>query len=488
MRAGWRPGSSDDHATHCQGTDIVFTSHIFLFGFLPLTLLGYWGLRSARLRLVWLTLGSYIFYAAWSWKFLPLMLASTCTDFIAGRLIAGSERQSARRAALIAALTINLGLLALFKYAGFFAESADGLLALFGVGGKPVPILHLVLPLGISFYTFNSMSYTIDIYRGRIPPEQSLLRYCTFVALFPHLIAGPIVRYEQMAHQLARLRPRLTADMASRGLFFIACGCSKKLLIADSIAPHVNRLYAAHAQLGLTGAWLAALGYSLQLYFDFSGYSDIAVGLALLLGFDFPQNFNSPFKAVNIADFWRRWHMSLSGWIRDYLYIPLGGSHGGVARSARNLAIVMLLGGLWHGAAATFVVWGAVHGTLLAGHAVLRSRGWTPSSRALNRLATFICVVAAFVIFRSSSLGSAGDMLGGMIGLAGVEPGSAISALLDTRFALTIGALLVFVNTVPNTWEVQFNGSFRKGIAYGLLLAAAVLAIAGPSPFLYYQF
>ena len=315
-----------------------------------------------------------------------------------------------------------------------------------------------------------------------------MLRFCAFVALFPHLIAGPIVRYEQMKHQLARLRPRLTADMASRGLFFIACGCSKKLLIADSLAPDVNRLYAAHAHLGLTAAWLAALGYSLQLYFDFSGYSDIAVGLALLLGFDFPQNFNSPFKAANIADFWRRWHMSLSSWIRDYLYIPLGGSRGGVASSARNLAIVMLLGGLWHGAAATFVVWGAIHGMLLAGHAVLRARGWTPSSRALNRLATFVSIVAAFVVFRSSDLHAAGDVLGGMVGLGGVESVSSVSAQLATRFALTIAALLVFVNVMPNTWEVQFNGSFRKGIAYGLLLASAILAIAGPSPFLYYQF
>jgi alginate O-acetyltransferase complex protein AlgI len=466
---------------------VVFTSHVFLFGFLPVTLLGYWALRPAHLRLAWLTLASYVFYAAWSWKFLPLMVASTCTDFIAGRLIARSGNPSVRRAYLILALTINLGLLAVFKYAGFFADSTDGLLALLGFG-KPLPIVRLVLPLGISFYTFNSMSYTIDVYRGRIPPEQSLLRYCAFVALFPHLIAGPIVRYEQMARQLARLRPRLSADMASRGLFFIACGCSKKLLIADSLAPDVNRLFAGHAHLGLTGAWLAALGYSLQLYFDFSGYSDIAVGLALLLGFDFPQNFNSPFKAANISDFWRRWHMSLSGWLRDYLFIPLGGSRGGMARSARNIAIVMLLGGLWHGAAATFVVWGAIHGTMLAGHAVLRARGLTPSSAALNRLVTFVCVVAAFVVFRSSGLGSAGDVLGGMIGLRGVEHGTAISALLASRFALTIGALLVFVNIAPNTWQVQFDGSFRKGLAYGALLASAILAIAGPSPFLYYQF
>jgi alginate O-acetyltransferase complex protein AlgI len=466
---------------------MVFTSHLFLFAFLPVTLLGYWALRPARLRLAWLALASYVFYAAWSWKFLPLMLASTGTDFLAGQLIARSDRATLRKATLILALTINLGLLALFKYAGFFADSADGLLALFGIG-RPVPVLRLVLPLGISFYTFNSMSYTIDVYRGRIPPERSLLRYCAFVALFPHLIAGPIVRYEQMAGQLARLRPRLTAELASCGLFFIACGCAKKLLVADSLAPEVNRLYAAHAQLGLAGAWLAALGYSLQLYFDFSGYSDIAVGLALLLGFSFPQNFNSPFKALNIADFWRRWHMSLSGWLRDYLFIPLGGSRGGTARSARNLAIVMLLGGLWHGAAATFVVWGAIHGVLLGGHAVLRGRGWTPRSQSFNRVVTFLCVVAAFVVFRSGDLPTAGDVLGGMIGLGGLEHGATLSSLLVSRFALTIGALLVFVNVVPNTWQVRFDGSFRKGFAYGLLLAAAVLAIAGPSPFLYYQF
>jgi alginate O-acetyltransferase complex protein AlgI len=466
---------------------MVFTSHLFLFAFLPVALIGWWALRPPALRLTWLTLASYVFYAAWSLKFLPLMLASTGTDFIAGHVIARSDRAATRRAALVTALTINLGLLALFKYAGFFADSTDGLLALLGLG-KPLPAVHLVLPLGISFYTFNSMSYTIDVYRGRIAPERSLLRYCAFVALFPHLIAGPIVRYEQMAHQLARLRPRLTADLSSRGLFFIACGCAKKLLIADSLASHVNGLFANHAHLGLTGAWLAALGYSLQLYFDFSGYCDIAVGLAFLLGFDFPQNFDSPFTAVNISDFWRRWHMSLSGWLRDYLYIPLGGSRGGTARSARNLAIVMLLGGLWHGAAATFVVWGAIHGTLLGGHAVLRDRGLTPASAAFNRLATFLCIVAAFVVFRAASLAAAGDVLGGMIGLRGVETGARAWSLLHSTPALLIGALLVFVNVAPNTWRVQFDGSFRRGLAYGLVLAAGVLAIAGPSPFLYYQF
>ena len=466
---------------------MVFTSHVFLLGFLPLTLLGYWLLRPAALRLGWLTLASYVFYAAWSWMFLPLMLISTCTDFFAGHLIARSTEASRKKALLIVALGINLGLLAVFKYAGFFADSADGLWALLGLG-KPLPVLHLVLPLGISFYTFNSMSYTIDIYRRRVAPERSMLRFAAFVALFPHLIAGPIVRYEKMAHQFARLRPRLTADLASRGLFFIACGCAKKLAIADQLAPNVNALYSHHGQLGLMGSWLAAVGYSLQLYFDFSGYSDIAVGLALLLGFEFPQNFDSPFKAINIADFWRRWHMSLSSWLRDYLFIPLGGSRGGSAKTVRNLAIVMLLGGLWHGAAATFVVWGAIHGVLLGGHAFLRARGWTPSSTVFNRIATFVSITAAFVVFRSPGLPAAGDVLGGMLGLRGLESLPSVGSVVDLRFVLTIGALLVFVNVAPNTWQLRFDGSYRRGLAYGVMLAVAILAIAGPSPFLYYQF
>ena len=466
---------------------MLFTTHVFLFAFLPVVLLGWWLLRPPRLRLAWLALASYVFYAYWDWRFVPVVLLATGVDFAAGRAIAQTEREGRRRALLVAALTINLGLLGVFKYAGFFADSADILTVWLGLG-RPLPVMHLILPLGISFYTFNSISYTIDIFRRRIAPERSLLRYCAFVVAFPHLIAGPIVRYETMAAQLRRLEPRLTGDLVSRALFFLSCGFAKKLLLADSLAPTVDRLFAHHAQLGLAGAWLAAFGYSLQLYFDFSGYCDIAIGLALLLGLRFPQNFDSPFQAANISDFWRRWHMSLSSWLRDYLFIPLGGSRGGGARTARNLAIVMLLGGLWHGAAATFVIWGAIHGVLLAGHGLLRARGLTPPSAALNRALTFLCVVAAFVVFRAPDLHVAGDVLGGMIGIHGLERGSAIWTLLDSRYALTIAALLVFVNTVPNTWRIRLGAGFGRGLAYGLLLGAAIIAIGGPSPFLYYQF
>jgi alginate O-acetyltransferase complex protein AlgI len=466
---------------------VLFTSQGFLFAFLPLVLIGWWALPRPGLRLAFLAGASYVFYGWWDWRFVPLMIASTTVDFVAGLAIARSEVERTRKALCAGALSINLALLGVFKYAGFFLDSANGIGSVLGLG-KPFPLLHLILPIGISFYTFNSMSYTIDIYRRRVAPERSMLRFAAFVALFPHLVAGPIVRYDSMAEQLRRLRPRLTAELAAPAMFLLTCGLVKKLLIADSLAPSVNSLFAHHASIGLVGGWLAALGYSLQLYFDFSGYSDMAVGLALLLGFRFPQNFDSPFKAINIADFWRRWHMSLSFWLRDYLFIPLGGSRGGRLQTVRNLGIVMLLGGLWHGAAVTFVVWGLVHGTFLAGHAVLREHGLTPRWTWLNRMITFAFVVAAFVVFRAPNLGSAGDVLGSMIGLHGLEGTAAIANLLDSRFALLICGLLVFVNVVPNTWQIQFRSTLRTGFVFGLGLGTAILSIAAASPFLYYQF
>src|SRR5437016_4775151 len=234
-------------------------------------------------------------------------------------------------------------------------------------------------------------------------------------------------------------------------MFFLSCGLVKKLLIADQLDPYVSRLYGNHAHLGLLSGWAAAVGYSLQLYFDFSGYSDMAVGLAWLLGFRFPQNFNSPYKAENISDFWRRWHMSLSSWFRDYLFIPLGGSRLGARRTVVNLVVTMFLAGLWHGAAWTFVVWGLVHGFFLASHAVLRKAGLTPRSVTLNRVVTFALVCGAFVVFRSPSLGTAGDVLSSMVGLGGLDSASQLGALFPVRFALFVVALLVFVNVAPNT-------------------------------------
>jgi alginate O-acetyltransferase complex protein AlgI len=466
---------------------VLFNSYAFLFGFLPAVLLGWWTLPGRNPRLAFLTLASWFFYAWWDWRFLPLMLSTTSVDYWAARAIARSSDDRRRRVLLVGSLTINLCLLAYFKYAGFFFGSLNGIGRAVGLPVE-LPPLHILLPIGISFYTFNSMSYTIDVFRGRVVPTKNLLEYTTFVALFPHLIAGPIVRYADLRDQLARPRRFLTSQAAAVGLFFLACGLTKKLLIADQLSPHVHRLFAQPTELGFVSAWAAALGYSLQLYFDFSGYSDMAVGLAWLIGFRFPQNFNSPFKAVNISDFWRRWHMSLSAWFRDYLFIPLGGSRRGPLRTTLNLVVTMFLAGLWHGAAWTFAVWGLVHGALLGGHAVLRRTGLTCRSVLLNRTVTFLCVVAAFVVFRSPNLHVAGTILSAMLGFGGIEHVGRLHELLPVPFLIMLAALLVFVQTAPNTWQIQVRPRVAYGVASGLAGALAIMTIARPHPFIYFQF
>jgi alginate O-acetyltransferase complex protein AlgI len=467
---------------------MLFNSYVFLFGFLPVVLAGWWGLsRWKRLRLAFLTGASWFFYAWWDWRYLPVLIGATSVDYVAGLWIARTEKETRRRLLLAASLTTNIGILAYFKFAGFFFASMNGIGSALGLGAA-LPSLHIVLPIGISFYTFNSMSYTIDVFRRRVEPTRNLLEYTTFVGLFPHLIAGPIVRFTDLAAQLRRLTPSLTSETAARGAFLLSCGLVKKLLIADQLNPYVTRLYTAHAHLGLVSGWAAAVGYSLQLYFDFSGYSDMAVGLAWLLGFRFPQNFNSPFKAVNISDFWRRWHMSLSSWFRDYLFIPLGGSQRGAKRTVLNLVVTMFLAGLWHGAAWTFVVWGLVHGFFLGSHAVLRRAGWTPASAAVNRALTFLFVCAAFVIFRSPNLGVAGDVLSSMLGLHGLDAHAQLAALLPAKFALLVAALLVFVNFAPNTWQIRLKPRLLQGLATGVPAAIAVMTISQPHPFLYFQF
>src|SRR5436309_2300370 len=467
---------------------MLFNSYVFLFAFLPAVLVGWWGLsRWKPLRLAFLTAASWFFYAWWDWRFLPLMLSTTTVDYVAALWIARTEDERRRRVLLIGSLSINLGLLGYFKYAGFFVGSLDGIGHALGLP-VDLPRPSILLPIGISFYTFNSMSYTIDVFRRRVTPTKHPLEYTTFVALFPHLIAGPIVRFSDLAEQLRRPRPFLTSKAASVGLFFLACGLTKKLLIADQLNPYVDRLFAHSGDLGFLTSWAAAFGYSLQLYFDFSGYSDMAVGLAWLIGFRFPQNFNSPFKAQNISDFWRRWHMSLSAWFRDYLFIPLGGSRRGPARTTMNLVLTMVLAGLWHGAAWTFVVWGLFHGVLLGTHGLLRKVGLTPSSLLFNRTVTFLFVVAAFVVFRAPDLSTAGSILSSMLGFGGLDHAGALHQFLPARFLILLGALLVFVHAAPNTWQIRARPRILYGLATGTAAAIAIMTIASPHPFIYFQF
>jgi alginate O-acetyltransferase complex protein AlgI len=466
---------------------VLFNSYVFCLAFLPAALAGWWLLPPGRARLGFLTLASYVFYGWWDWRFVPLMLASTSADYLAGWYLGRTPDQRRRRACLVLLLAFNLGILGVFKYYDFFAGTLNGLGR--ALGSDPnLPLLRLVLPVGISFYTFNSISYTIDIYRGRLSPARSFLEFAAFVAMFPHLVAGPIVRYADMAPQFSRLERRPQAGWWAMGLWFFVIGMARKVLVADVLAARfVTPLWSQPSRLDTAEAWLAVLAYTLQIYFDFSGYSDMAIGLALLFGFRFPQNFDAPYQSANIAEFWRRWHMSLSFWLRDYLYIPLGGSHGSRLHTARNLVLVMFLGGLWHGAAWTFVAWGLYHGALLAFHAACRARGWVPRIRPLSVALTFLSVMLGWVFFRSSTLGDATRLF---VTLSGVRQGEGGNlGLVATPVGWTVLAVgLVIALRLPDTWHLSLPRSRSAAVALAIVLVLCVLFFATPSPFLYFQF
>jgi len=447
----------------------------------------YWLVRPPVWRLAFLTFASWVFVGWFDWHFVPIMVGATAVDWVAGLLLERGGTKARRRWILVLTLAANVAILGYFKYRGFFLDSLDGLGAWVGLD-LSLPALRVLLPLGISFYTFSAISYVIDVYRGDLRPTRSFLRYSAFIAMFPRAIAGPILRYRDVEGCFEHAPRRLTGRLAALGLYFIACGMAKKLLVADLLLPHVNGLFGNAGDLDLLSGWAAALGYTMQLYFDFSGYSDMAVGLAYLLGYDFPQNFDSPYKAANPSQFWRRWHMTLSFWLRDYLYIPLGGSRRGTAMTVRNLLITFLIAGIWHGAGWTFIVWGLLHGVYQSVHVVARTRGLTPKNEWVNRGLTFIAVVVAWVFFRASTLGEAGQVLKAMAGLNGL--GSLHSAKTQIGYTLTllIFASLAWVNLAPNTWEVEVKPTIRYGVVVGLLLAAAILAMGRPAEFLYVQF
>ncbi len=324
------------------------------------------------------------------------------------------------------------------------------------------------------------------MYRGQYPPARSMLHYLAWVTLFPYILAGPIIRYGHVGAQLESVPRRLSWALVASGLFFLVLGLAKKMLVADVMAPYVNELFAHPGRLGLWSGWAAALGYTLQLYFDFSGYSDMAVGVALLIGLRFPQNFDSPYKAVNPSDFWRRWHMSLSAWLRDYLFIPLGGSRGSTLLTVRNLLITFVLAGLWHGAAWTFVVWGLLWGVFQSVHVVAKKYGLTPGWTWLNRLLTFAAAVLAWVFFRAASVRAALKILASMVGLRGVS-GEETLGVAPLFAAFIVGGLL-WVNLLPNTWQITPRPRLRYAVLLGVLLAASLLALSKRSPFLYVQF
>jgi alginate O-acetyltransferase complex protein AlgI len=467
---------------------VLFNSYTFLFLLLPLILCGYYLLVPRRWRSAWLVLCSYVFYGWWDWRFCGLLLLTTTIDYLAGGRVAASSSPAARRRWLAFSVCCDLGILGFFKYFDLGAETANALArALFGPTAPSLPLLHLILPVGISFYTFQSMSYTIDIYRGQARPARSFLDFACYVSLFPQLVAGPIVRYRDMDDQL-RSRTH-TAAKAGAGIALFVLGLSKKVLVADAVAPLADAAFAQTAP-GLAAAWPGLLAYTLQIYFDFSGYSDMAVGLGLLLGFRFPQNFDSPYKAVSITDFWRRWHISLSTWLRDYLYIPLGGNRRGPARTYFNLWLTMLLGGLWHGADWTFLAWGAWHGAWLA---LERMRGKRSLATALpvpvQTAWTFLLVALGWVFFRAPTFAAALRYFAGLAGCngTGVLPTPTETTALPW-IALALAALLAF--HAPNTWQLALRPTWRLAAALVFLFAlcVATILVNSSSPFLYFQF
>ena len=460
---------------------MTFNSPVFLFVLLPTALIGVWifgrvgGLRAVVL---WLVVVSLFRYGYAQPDFLFLLCGSILANYMLGARLAG--RRS--RPILIVGVGLNLTILAYFKYAGFFVDSVDSMLNL------DISVPKVVLPLAISFYTFQQIAYLVDTYRGD-DTGKDFLSYILFISFFPTLLAGPIVRQREFSPQLGRTSSAFSLhlpDLLAGAAIFVV-GLEKKLIFADGLAVYADAAFTAAASQEPTfvAAWIGALSYTLQIYFDFSGYSDMAIGLARMLGVRLPQNFESPYKATSIVDFWRRWHITLSRFLRDYLYIPLGGNRQGFGRQQINILITMILGGLWHGAAWTFLVWGALHGIFLAVNHLWRSvrallghdlAVSTLPGRIAGRGLTFICVVFAWVFFRADSFATAWSMLSGMAGLNGI---AAEVTAVDGDLLIWLGGLLAVVHLAPNTREMGLRMNTDWTLTRLRVPVMPVLAVSG---------
>lgn len=471
--------------------------------FLPTVVIVYWTLaRFESLRFLWLLGASYFFYMSWDWRFASLILFTTVLNYICGWLIDDNSSTRIRRCSLIVSLIGSLGVLAFFKYYNFFVGSVDAVAESMGFAA-PLPLLSIILPVGISFFTFQALSYTIDIYRGQLRKSRNFVIFALYIAFFPQLVAGPIVRATDFLPQCDR-PPRYDDTTALRGLYLILSGLFKKVIIADVLAiTLVDPAFASPADF--SGFWLLVAGYaySMQIYCDFSAYSDIAIGSAFLLGFKLPENFNRPFVSASITEFWRRWHISLSTWLRDYLYIPLGGNRQGEWKTYRNLMITMLLGGLWHGASWNFVVWGLFHGFILAverlffgGKRLLNNEGIPRATLFLRQILTFHLVCFSFMLFRAQPVGEQNGfqvfftiMKRIIIGAGESECISGFSWWL--MFALVLGYGFHFTPVLWKErcieWYIKSGILIQSSLATVLLILFTVFGI-GTATFIYFQF
>jgi alginate O-acetyltransferase complex protein AlgI len=458
---------------------MLFSSDVFLLVFLPITLGLYYALagrRKARIGL--LIAASLVYYGYWDLRFIPLLVGLALANWLLARVFAAGWG----RFWLDLGIVLNLGTLGLFKYANFFLEN------LYALAGRTAPELDIILPLGISFFVFQKISYLVDLRRGdrHVYP---LADYCLFVFFFPQLIAGPIVRHNEIIPQFeaSPRRPEMWENLARGAMLFIL-GLMKKVAIADTLAPNVDMLFGkavAGASLNVAEGWAAAVCFALQIYFDFSGYSDMAIGLGRMFGFRLPFNFDAPYRAASIREFWRRWHMTLSRFLRDYIYIPLGGNRRGAARQAVNVVLTMLLGGLWHGASWTFVAWGGLHGAALAVNGAW-ARGERRLPWAAGWLLTMLFVLVGWVLFRAADFGTAWHILGAMAGLDGFG-----KVKLDNHLVVYLGLAVALLG--PTSQEAMLGRLRPRGWAAGAAAAAlvwALLAIGGrlQHDFIYFQF
>ena len=436
---------------------MLFNSFVFILLYLPAVWLGFrlLGARDPVYQRLGLVLASLFFYGYWYVPFLALLLGSIGFNYAAGQMLLGERlagKAAARRGVLIGAVGTNLALLGYFKYANFFLDNLNGVL------GTAWRIPDLILPLGISFFTFTQITYLVDAYWG-LTADRDFVSYALFVTFFPHLIAGPILHHREMLPQFRNLAAtRRDAQYVALGLFFFSIGLFKKVIVADTLSALANPAFegAGQAPIGFLDAWTGTLAYTLQLYYDFSGYSDMAVGLGLLFGIRLPFNFDSPYKAASIIDFWRRWHISLSRFLREYVYVPLGGNRRGEPRRYVNMMLTMLLGGLWHGAGWTFLAWGALHGIYL-----MLNHGWRAlglgrfGGSTWSRLAawtlTFLAVVVAWVFFRAPDLPTACHVLAGMLGLHGFVPTQAV----PVRQVGVLLVLMAMALVCPNIRQIM---------------------------------
>jgi alginate O-acetyltransferase complex protein AlgI len=479
---------------------LVFSSIEFLWFFMPVVLALY-ALVPPRARNVLLAGVSLVFYAWGAHGIVFVFLASIGLNYAAGLSIGRLRRQDRDRAArgvMWAAVAVDLAILFTWKYAVFATAQIDHVL---GWAGYPraIPLPSIVLPIGISFFTFHAISYVVDTTRGQAPPMRRLPDFAQYMAFFPQLIAGPIIRYHQIDDQIRHPPPRRArvGDLAD-GFPRFALGLSKKVLIADQVSHIADAAFASTHSLTMPAAWLGVLAYTVQIYFDFSGYSDMAIGMARMFGFRFPENFNRPYSSVSVTDFWRRWHMTLSRWFRDYVYIPLGGNRGSRARTSSNLLFVFLLTGIWHGAAWTFVLWGVYYGVLLVIERLSGVARW-PDERlsVVRRIVTLLLVIIGWVLFRAKTLGDAARMYKALLPVhfGSLTPSVHVALTRETAAALLIGVATFVLPRDFVLGRLVLDGPWRGRALAARVAAAAVLPLAAItvaagsfSPFLYFRF